>query len=251
MNLRAVIAKFAAPRMLADTGLAPAVDSVDDARDRLRQAHAEVTAARTRLAEARAARDRVEALASAADDAETEADRAAERASAVAKAWALSGARPDVSPGDQVLLDHATDARRRAEQARLQADGAEAALPQVGDAVAVAAADLEKAEEAVRVAVIDVLVATAATHFQTLHRLHDEAEHALMQLAGLREILSNWGPQHPWGRFASIGTGTDLAMRLRAAWPVIPDGRSTRATADRWAELGAALFENPDAKFSR
>ena len=242
-----MLAKFAAPTMLADTGLAPAVDSVDDARDRLRQAHAEVTAARTRLAEARAARDRVEALASAADDAETEADRAAERASAVAKAWALSGARPDVSPGDQVLLDHATDARRRAEQTRLQADGAAAALPAVGNSVRVAEVAVEHADEELRKAVIDVLVATAAPHFQTLHRLHDEAEHALMQLAGLRDLTASWGPAHPWAPYSSVSTATDISLKLRTCWPSIPDARSTKATADAWAELGARLHDDPDA----
>ena len=253
MSFRALVAKFAASRvapMAVTTGPTP-VDSVESARDRLHQAHAEVAAARARLDEAKAARSRVESLMSDADDAEIEADRAAERASAVAKAWALSGARPDVSPGDQALLDHATDARRRAEQARLQAGGAAAALPAVGDAVRVSEVAVERAEQKLRKAVVDIMVREAEQHFQTLHRLHDDAQRALDALAGLRDLTAAWGNAHPWAPYSSVSTATDISLKLRTLWPTVPDARSTKSAADAWAKFGDALHGDPDAEFPR
>jgi hypothetical protein len=159
-----------------------AVNTVDAARDRLKQALADEAARKAELESATAALARTRDVIAAADEFEDEAKIAAQTAEAATAAWALAGASPDAPSGDEAALDRAADAQRKAIQARLKARGAESALGGVIQAESDARYALIAARGQVQIAVRDVLLSELEPHFATLERARMECESAHLQV---------------------------------------------------------------------
>jgi hypothetical protein len=226
----------------------PPVPTLSAARQNLRDALAEEANKRDAHRGRMSATARVRNLIAAVKPAQVEADAAAKAAADATRRWATSGARVDLPSGDSALLSAAAAAKRRAEEAQLQADGASAALGDVLDAEVTAQRALDTATADVKRARTAVLVAHAATRFAELEQLHTRFTTLLGDVAALAEFVDpKWGPGHAWRAYAS-GDGGDLKDRVAAIAAVLPDERTLHAKAQHWAALAARLAQDPDAE---
>ena len=225
----------------------PSSPAVESARSKLREAHAARAIAAEALAERRAHLQRLDDLLAEADRAAAAADTADETAAEAARREALVG-DPSAprSAALQGALDAASTARRHAEHATLQAAGAGRARRTLSEAMQDAEGEFERADDAVRRAVVALLLALAEPHLDVLERHAAERSRALDELTGLRTIVGRWGRAHRWGAFSSADARDELDARLAAAVPVIPGDASVRDEADKWASLGGRLLNDPD-----
>jgi hypothetical protein len=215
------------------------------ARERLRKALAEVTRAEGALADARAHLQRVEETINAADEADAALERAEAAATQAARDWATSGANGAQS---SPAYDQAARARNAAYTARLQADGAKAALREIETRERDALTDLENALTAARSAAIGVANALVEPQIAELERARASYHESLASLAALIAIQNpKWGHIHPW-----YGLRTDasnaLAARVRALAVEVPQEAALREASQSWADFAERLLKNPEAR---
>jgi len=215
------------------------------AQAELHQAQAAIQPLERRLEQAEAAVARVQAVMDSVHPAERAADEAAAAAAASTRAWAEGGARHDTA-GDQTLLDAASDARRHADQVRLQAQGATAGLPVAKEAVVNASVELDQGRQRVRAARIGVLMAMAQRDFEVLEAAHAARLAAYRSICGLREMLRAWGPAHAFAAYADPTRGDYLEQQLAAATMPPLSKEELSAAAAEWMTVGQRL-SNTDA----
>lgn len=188
---------------------------LDLANEQLSTARAEHERAAGALEEAEAAAARVRSIVDAAGIAEQDAGEAEAREREAARAWAASGAAGDRPIELRTLAEVSRAARRRADDAAVTAAGAREALGGLREAEEDARLVLGQADEALRSAVVDLLVARIEPQFIDLARARDAYLAARAPVVYLRHLIRNWGPAHPLHGFGSINVAAELDTRLR------------------------------------
>lgn len=222
---------------------------LDVAYSRLREAHADRDRAAGLLREAEGRTQRARDLIEDAASATTASESAEASAKAAAQSWALAGS-PDNQRPDQTLLDRATQAYQAAIDARVIADGARVALPQLQQAEEAARNALSSADMDLQAAVRGVLLARAEVHFAALAHATREFDEAAREVQALAKALA--------GRFHSFSS-TDAASRLldriRGSLPE-PPAHDTKELilhgagldADQWISMGKNLLAGEEAQ---
>lgn len=217
------------------------------ARHRRRAADAPRDRAKVALAEASAARQRVEAVIAAADTAEEAAQTAEDAAAASVRAWAARGAPADEAQGDPALLTAAADARRTAQFARLKADGAKAAVRQVREAELAAERDLNAAETEIYSASGQIELAEIESALRSVEAAFAAAAPAFALVAGFMSRV-----RYSRDGLGSVGLETnELRKRLGACVLAVPTDRDLEflPAAEPWVDFGRRLLTDPEAKF--
>jgi hypothetical protein len=223
---------------------APARPDLPAAREQLRAAFVARTDAEAALKEAEATTERVRQLIADADAAERAAGEAAKAAAAATRRWAVAGARGDMRPEEAALLEEAEAAGRRARAARLKADGATAALPEVETAEREARIALESAGDQVQSAVRAVMVVTAEEHLAIIARAYDAVAEDVLAVRALAHSLT-------YGKVTGTphGGAAELLARLRASLPSDPAEVDFADWRDGWVRYAKALASDPGAEF--
>lgn len=150
-------------------------------RQQLRAAIVVKTCALAALDAARAATARAKASLTAADEAEARVARAHASAKQASREWAARGAL-ETDSAHLCAVAAAAEVERYAAAARLLAQGASAAIPQLQQAEMDAASEVRAAEAAVRAAIGPILLEYAAPHFERLGRAAGEVRSAIIGL---------------------------------------------------------------------
>jgi hypothetical protein len=222
---------------------------IDAAEADLRNALDAVAPAERRLEQARAAVARVLTVIDAEEPAQAAAEAAAQAASLATKRWAESGADAALPPGDAQLLDAATDAQRRAAQARLQASGAKAGLAAIREIEADAVLDLERARDEVLKARSGVLLAMVERDLRVLMDGNAERQAARTRILALRDLMDGrHGRAHPWYAFTDGVRSDFIAQRLvELSSPAVPTVQ-LHAEIEEWLATGKRLLNDDASK---
>ena len=218
----------------------------DSAREALRAAHVDRTAARRVLAEAEGKVARALEVIEMSRRLDSEAGAAEAAAREAARIWTAAGCPEDSRP-DASLLDAAAAASNAAVDARTVAAGARDALPVLQRTVLSARIELEQSQGRVREAAIAVLAADAEPRLAQLERLRDEYESALRPLAGLRHLVKSWGPAGELAGFSNSNLGQALDKRFKELIPLPPADTDLRGAALDLRERALRLLEDASA----
>ncbi|MGO9992863.1 MAG: hypothetical protein ACLPTF_10190 [Steroidobacteraceae bacterium] len=230
--LRSVLALFS-----DSTTAAPA--SSPAAREHLREAFVERARAVQALQAAIAHTERVNAIIEAADTAAKELQVAESSAAAAARDWAASGAKGDGSQGPE--FGRATQAREKAYRARLQAEGAEAALPPVAEAEQAARHTLDQAEESLRAGASAVVLADIMPELAAIEEAAAPLFARYTRLVALANVLRPdspkhaWATRHPYRDLSGSVSHEPLTARLGAVPFKEPAPSDSFALASDWA----------------
>jgi hypothetical protein len=223
---------------------------LEAARERLREAHRARDLAARELADAKATIERVHGIIRAADVAAQEASDAEMHEREAARAWAASGALGDRPVELRTLANVSRAAQRKADDAKVAADGARQALGGLQQTEEDAQLQVSHAEERVRSAAASVLEAIIEPHFAAIERAAQIIEEETLTIEGLAK--ASW---HATSPIRGLIVATELLERLRRAMPAGParDGKALyydRPDVDRhpWERLAQRLIEDPEAK---
>ena len=224
-----------------------AVQAADPARQRLRDALGAQALAKANLQDALDAVGRVRELMRSALDADAAALDAERVAVAATQAWASAGANVDHPPGDTAALAKATQARRRAADCRLIAEGAQRGLPDAQQAAVDARTALDNAADEIKDAIGAVLLSEVESQFQVLEQAHSRYVEALAAIKALHAIVRRAGPAHPFYDYRSDPAALAITERLsRCEIPLMSDG-DLRQRSGAWIEFARRLRSDPDA----
>jgi hypothetical protein len=232
------------------------------ARDRLRAAIAARRPAEEAIAAADAALERVQILIDAAKVAEHAAQTAESEVAAATRAWAEAGASSEVSSVHPALLEKMQRARRAADEAHFQSEGAKSAMAKVQQVADQARSDLSTADFAIDAAVSAVLIEECEPEFEILKQTRMQRLRAFEKIKALEVITRpSWGPAHHFGKTASNSAHQVIATRLHEyrvespsatemAQKLQPGDARLREQSEAMAEFALRLRSDPDAAFS-
>lgn len=228
--------------------------AVSSARQQLREALALRRPAEEALQEAIEATTRVRKVIAGVRPAASEAENAARAAVDTTRQWALTGARSDLPSGDQSALDRAADAQRKAHQAKLRAEGAADALPDVIEAEDQARRNFNSADDAIKGARAQVLMTEARPLIEELEQMQSRYSQLLCEVAGLSLLLDpRYVGGHPWRAHVSSKGGRELKEQLSALAIPLPSERDSelRRSVNLWEDFAKRLATDPDATLSK
>ena len=220
---------------------------MDSAREALRSAHVDRAAAQRALSEAEGRVSRALSVIEESQRLDAEAGQAEAAAREAARIWTAAGCPEDSRPSPD-LLDRAASASNAAIDARTVAAGAQDALPGLRRAAQDARLVVEHADEAVRVAAVNVLAAAAEPKLAELERLREQYESELRPLAALRHLVRQWGPAAALAGLSSLELTASLERRLKDATPLQPNESDLHGSAADLRERALRLLEDPAAQ---
>jgi hypothetical protein len=218
----------------ADTDDSTDTASPPDVTQRLHDAHAAKATAIQALRDAEAATQRVQDVIADGELAKDTALEAADAAAASTRAWAIGGATGP--SGDSFALAKAADAERAAIAARIRADGARAAMPEVRQLEENARLALNSADEAINEAVRQVLLVEVEPCFALIEHAYRETYEAHLRVHALARLLYG-----KWESFSDTTLSQRLSARLSSLMLRDPVDDELAPIRIQWADYARTL----------
>jgi hypothetical protein len=232
------------PRILGKLAAVAPAAPADNPRACLKAALAEREVSKEAMAGATAAVARVRQVIENAVIAEDEAEEAQAAAAAATRVWAEAGAPADAPSDNPTLTRRASDATRRAAEAKFKADGAKAGLPQVESAAEDARHRADSAASEVQDSIRRVLLAEVEADFEILERVRDACNDAERRIRALAHVL-HYGKLHGIPNHGQ----SQLLRRLDEVKPRNPSDDELRELSRPWVDFARRLATAPDSEW--
>jgi hypothetical protein len=218
------------------------------ARQKLASAIAALPAAQAQLEAAQQAHQRVQDIIDTGEHVERLARRAEGAVASATRAWSEAGAPENVPSVDPALVLRLTQARRDADAAAFQAEGAKAALPKLRAAVEDVQTAMSQVKADILAAGVAVMASLIEDDLQELELQAKKNAQRVARIHALRIIMhGKWGPMSRYHKFGNSPIGQSLEQRLRDTGFHIPSEQEVRRLSNAWADLGERLVSDPDA----